>query len=116
MRWAWIVGGLHGLVGSAILFLSFHPLRDMLDAPALELARAGSALQAIQGLTLMLLAGASQSQWAAILIAAGTTAWTAMLYTIIFTGQHPLDEVVPIGGMIMLIGWLALIVLAPKTP
>ena len=32
MRWAWIVGGLHGLIGSAILFLTLHPLRDALDA------------------------------------------------------------------------------------
>jgi len=37
-----------------------------------------------------------------------------MLYIIVFTGQHPLDEVVPIGGIIMMVGWLALIVLPPK--
>jgi hypothetical protein len=30
--------------------------------------------------------------------------------------EHPLDEVVPAGGMIMLIGWLALIVSPAKAP
>ena len=114
MRWAWIVGGVHGLVGSSILFLTMHPLRDALDAHALELARVGSAVEAVQGLALLILSRAAQTHWAAILIAAGTTAWTAMLYIIVFTGQHPLDLVVPIGGIIMMVGWLALIVLPPK--
>jgi len=114
MRWAWIVGGVHGLIGSSILFLTLHPLRDALDAHALELARVGSAVEAVQGLALLILSRAAQTHWAAMLIAAGTTAWTAMLYIIVFTGRHPLDEVVPIGGIIMMVGWLALIVLPPK--
>lgn len=115
MRWAWIAGGLHGLIGTAILFLSLHPLRDALSAEALELARVGAALEAIQGLALLVLARAAQTHWAAMLIAAGTTAWTAMLYIIVFTGLHPLDVVVPVGGLIMLLGWLALLILPPKS-
>lgn len=114
MHWAWIAGGLHGLIGTAILFLSLHPLRDSLSAEALELARVGSALEVTQGLALLVLARTAQTHWAAMLIAAGTTAWTAMLYIIVFTGQHPLDLVVPVGGIIMLLGWLALLVLPPK--
>lgn len=115
MRWAWVVGGLHGLIGSTILFLTLHPLRDALSAEALELARVGSALEAVQGVALVVLARAAQTQWAAVLIAIGTTVWTAMLYVIVFTGQHPLDVVVPIGGLIMMLGWLALIVMPPKS-
>lgn len=116
MRWAWIVGGLHGLVGSAILFLTMHPLRDALDAHALELTRVASAVEAIQGLALLVLARAAQTQWAALLIALGTTVWTAMIYVIAFTGQHPLDEAVPVGGIIMMAGWLVLILTPPKNP
>jgi uncharacterized membrane protein YgdD (TMEM256/DUF423 family) len=37
-----------------------------------------------------------------------------MLYLIIFTDQNPLDGVVPLGGLIMVLGWLALIVMPPK--
>lgn len=114
MRWTWAAGAIHGLVGSAILFLSFHPLRDALDAHALELARAGSALEAVQGLALLSLARMPRTFIPAALIAAGTTAWTAMLYIIVFTGQHPLDLMVPAGGMVMLAGWLALLFVDPK--
>ena len=114
MRWAWIMGGLHGLVGSTILFATLHPLRDMLDAHALELARVGSATEAVQGIALLVLSRAAAGPWAAALIAAGTTAWTAMLYFIIFTGRHPFDELVPIGGMVMTAGWLTLLALPTR--
>lgn len=116
MRWTWVVGGLHGLIGTTILFLTLHPLRDALDAQALELARVGSAVEAVQGVVLLVIARAVGMQWAAILIAAGTTVWTAMLYYVVFANQHPADVVIPIGGLIMMLGWLALIVMPPKTP
>jgi uncharacterized membrane protein YgdD (TMEM256/DUF423 family) len=114
MPWAWVAGGLHGLVGSALLFLTLHPLRDALDAHALELVRVGSAVEAIQGLALVVLSRLAGTTIAAALIAIGTTAWTAMLYLIAFTGQHPLDLAVPVGGMIMMAGWLALALMPPK--
>ncbi|MEQ1865492.1 MAG: DUF423 domain-containing protein [Micropepsaceae bacterium] len=114
MAWAWTVGALHGLIGSAILFLSIHPLRDALDEHSLQLAVIGSAVQAIQGLALLVLSRAG-AKWPAILIAIGTTAYTAMLYFIIFTGQHPFDAVVPAGGMVMLLGWIVLVLSPPKT-
>jgi len=108
MRWAWFVGVLHGLIGSTLLFLTLHPLRDALNAEALELVQVGSALQAVQGLALIVLA-----QVPAALIAGGTAVWTAMLYYIAFSGQHPLDLVVPIGGLAMMLGWLALLFTPP---
>lgn len=114
MRWAWFSGVLHGLVGSTVLFLTLHPLRDALDAHALELVRVGSAAQAVQGVALLVLAQSGRSQIAATLIAGGTAAWAAMVYIIAFTGQHPLDLVVPIGGLTMMLGWLALLLTPSK--
>jgi hypothetical protein len=58
MRWAWIVGGLHGFAGSAILFGSLHPLREILSPEALNLAQLGSALEIGQAVTLLVLARA----------------------------------------------------------
>lgn len=111
-RTVWTVGVLHALIGSLILFGLFHPLRDALDAHAEDLALKGSALQAIQGLAIMMLC--VRAPLASAVIAGGTTLWSAMLYTIVFTGLHPFDPAVPIGGGIMLIGWL--MVLAAKPP
>lgn len=96
------------------MFLTLHPLRDALDAHALELVRVGSAVQAIQGVTLLALAHAGRGQIAAALIAGGTAAWAAMVYIIAFTGQHPMDLVVPAGGLTMMLGWLALLLTPPK--
>lgn len=113
MNWTWTIGSLHALIGSATLFFTLHPLRDALDEHSLHLAVVGSSLQAIQGIALLVLSRAG-AKWPAILIAAGTTGYTAMLYTIIFTGQHPLDLVVPVSGMVMLAGWLWLLLTSPK--
>lgn len=113
MRWSWIVGAAHGLVGSAILFGTLHPLRDMLDAHALELIRVASAIEIAQGLLLLILARIPRSTIPAALVAFGTTIWTAMIYIIVFTGQHPFDMAVPGGGAIMLLGWVALLFTSP---
>ena len=109
MRFAWVAGVLHGLVGTAIFFLTLHPLRDALDAHALDLARTGGAWQAMQGMVLMIAAMATRARIGAALIAGGTAISCAMLYFIIFTGQRPpVIVLVPIGGAIAMIGWLGL--------
>lgn len=109
MRFAWVAGVAHGLVGSAIFFLTLHPLRDALDAHALELARVGGAWQAMQGLVLMIVACVTRSRISAGLIAGGAAISCAMLYFIVFTGlRPPIIVLVPIGGAISMIGWIGL--------
>lgn len=109
MRFAWIAGVLHGLVGTSIFFLTLHPLRDALDAHSLELAKVSGAWQAMQGLVLMIAAMATRARISAALIAGGTALSCAMLYFIIFTGlRPPVIVLAPIGGSIAMIGWLGL--------
>lgn len=116
MRFAWIAGAVHGLIGTTILFLTLHPLRDALDAHALDLAKVGGAWQAFQGLVLMIAASTTRARLPAILIAAGTAIAAAMLYFIIFTGQRPpIIVLVPVGGSIAIAGWLGLILAKPLT-
>lgn len=110
MNWIWRVGLAHILIGSTILFGSLHPLRELLDAHELHLAIVGSALQAIQGLGLAFLSQFPQTKWPSLVIALGTACYTLMLYLIIFTGLHPFDPLVPIGGAGMFVGWLMLLV------
>lgn len=107
-RTVWAFGAFHALIGSTILFGLFHPLRDMLDAHNGELALKASALQAIQGLAMIMLC--ARAPLASAVIATGVTIWSAMVYVIVFTGAHPFDLAVPIGGAIMLIGWVILLV------
>ena len=112
VRAVWAFGVFHALIGSAVLFGLFHPLRDMLDAHAADLAFKGSTLQAIQGLAMTTLC--ARAPLASAIIAAGVTLWSAMLYVIVFTGLHPFDPAVPVGGTIMLVGWV--MVLVAKAP
>lgn len=110
MRFAWVAGVIHGLIGTAIFFLTLHPLRDALDAHALDLAKVGGAWQAMQGLVLMIVAASTRARIAAALIAGGTAISAAMLYFIIFTGQRPpIIVLVPIGGTIAMLGWAGLL-------
>lgn len=110
MRFAWIAGVLHGLIGTAIFFMTLHPLRDALDAHALDLAKVGAAWQALQGLALMIIAAATRARISATLIAAGTAIASVVLYYIIFTGlRPPFIVLTPIGGSIAMVGWLGLL-------
>lgn len=116
MRLAWIAGVLHGLVGSVLFFATLHPLRDALDAHALELAKIGGAWQAMQGLALMIVAAATTARIPALLISIGTALSCAMLYYIVFTGtQPPVIALVPIGGAIGVAGWVSLLWFNPKS-
>lgn len=111
MRALWIVGGLHFLVGSALLFLTLHPLRDRLDAHALHLVVVMASFQALQGLVVMV--GSARAPIAGALIAAGVAVSAAMLYVIAFTGLHPFDPAVPAGGAVAFIGWALLLAARP---
>lgn len=116
-RALWVWGTLHFLIGSAMLFLTLHPLRDALSPNALHLVIVLSAYQAIQGLGVMALSGAEGrgKRIAATLMAAGVTASAGMIYVIAFTEQHPFDPAVPFGGAVAFAGWSLLLFLAPKT-
>lgn len=114
-RWVWIAGGAHALVGSAILFLTLHPLRALLEPGLLDLAIVGSALQTAQGVALLALSSHATTRLPALLIAVGTASYSGMLYLIIFTGLHPFDLLVPAGGMVMLLGWIMMLFTRPET-
>ena len=116
MRWAWIAGVLHAMIGSTILFMTLHPLRDALDAQALDLAKVASAWQALLGLALMLLSAGANARIGALLMTVGVSLSSAILYFIIFSGlRPPFIVLAPIGGGIAIAGWLALLFAKPPT-
>jgi uncharacterized membrane protein YgdD (TMEM256/DUF423 family) len=104
--WTYRAGVAHALIGQTLLFLSIHPLRELLDAHALAMVQTMSAVQIGNGLALMLLARSDGGRLAPLLIALGTLASAAMIWIIAFTGTHPFDLIVPIGGLAMIVGWV----------
>lgn len=114
MRLAWIAGVFHALVGSTLLFLTLHPLRDALAPPELELLKVGASWQAFQGLALMVVAAATKARAAAALMAIGPVISMAMLGYIVSTGDRPpMIVAVPIGGGVTILGWIALLFVSP---
>lgn len=114
MRFAWIAGVLHALIGSTLLFLTLHPLRDALAGPELDLIKIGGAWQALQGLAMMLVAATTHARIAAFLMAGGTAISMMMICYIAFTGDRPpVIVLVPIGGGVAILGWIALLFTRP---
>jgi len=115
MRFAWIAGVGHALIGGVVFFMTLHPLRDALEPHALDLIKVASAWQALQGLVLMIAATATRARLSAMLIAGGTAIAAAMLYYIIFSGNRPPYIVIaPIGGAISFAGWIGLLLTKPQ--
>ena len=114
MRAIWIAGVFHAVIGSFIFFLTLHPLRDALDAHALDLARTGSTWQAVQGALLMIAAIGTRARIASLVIIVGATLSAAMLYFITFTGlRPPIIVLIPIGGSIATLGAFGLLFAEP---
>ena len=111
--WAFRAGAAHALIGISLLFLTLHPLRDALAAAPLELVKIMSAVQALNGLALIALAPRFTHSLAPLLIALGVAASTLMILIIAFTGAHPFDLMVPLGGLAMMLGWVLLVVKGP---
>lgn len=107
--WSWRGGAMHALVGQVLIFLSLHPLRDALDAHSLALIQTMSAVQVGNGLALMVLAGRGIRSAILWLIGGGTAVSALMIWIIVFTGAHPFDPAVPLGGMAMIAGWIWLL-------
>jgi uncharacterized membrane protein YgdD (TMEM256/DUF423 family) len=115
MRVFWISGILHAFIGSTLLFLTLHPLRDALPAPELELIKIGAAWQALLGLALMIVASVTRARVAGWLMAIGPTISMVMLSYIVFTGERPpVIIAIPIGGSVTILGWLALLLARPS--
>ena len=107
--WVFRAGAAHAFVGLSLLFLTLHPLRDALSAQALALVQVMTTVQATNGVALIALAPRLSGWLAPGLIAGGVAASLVMVLIIAFTGQHPFDLMVPLGGLAMMLGWLAIL-------
>jgi len=109
-----VLGALSGLVGVGLGAFAAHGLRGRLSPDLLEIFETGTRYQMYHALGLLAVAWAA-TRWpgglvtaAGWLFVAGTVVFSGSLYLLGLTGQRWLGAVTPLGGLALLLGWLAL--------
>jgi uncharacterized membrane protein YgdD (TMEM256/DUF423 family) len=116
-RWILALAALNGFLGVALGALAAH---GVADPHAKDLIRTGSLYQLIHGVAAV--AVLSRSRWSALLLSVGALLFAGSIYLLAFAGQPSggaiaamtpvLGPVTPLGGLLMMLGWLVLIVSA----
>lgn len=121
MKWLLFLGALMGFIGVAAGAFGAHALKHKLNQEMLTIFEVGARYQMYHALAICLAAWASSvtpgllaplSGW---LFVAGTVIFSGSLYTLALTGIKLFGAITPIGGVLLLIGWLCLAFAAFKT-
>ena len=100
---------------SAVLLGAFgaHGLRDKVAPPLLEIYRTGVLYHLVHAVVVLAVAFAAdrlrRPRLVAGLFTAGIAIFSGTLYLLAITGVMKLGAVTPIGGVLLLAGWAALI-------
>lgn len=111
MNWT-LVGALFALVAVGAGAFGAHGLRESLSPARMETFEVAVRYQMYHSLAI-LVAGILQSPVAAWCFVAGIAVFSGSLYILVLTNQRWLGAVTPIGGVLLLLGWLALAI-APR--
>jgi uncharacterized membrane protein YgdD (TMEM256/DUF423 family) len=109
-----------GFFSIALGAFATHALKNVISASGLvvfELAVRYQMYHALALLGVALVPPANQSRWltwAGWLWVGGTLIFSVSLYLLAITGWTTLGAITPVGGMLLLAGWLCLIVSAFK--
>jgi uncharacterized membrane protein YgdD (TMEM256/DUF423 family) len=91
-----------------------HGLRDRLAPPLLEIYRTGVLYHLIHALAVLAVALAAdrlrRPRLIAGLFTAGIAIFSGTLYLLAITGMHWLGAVTPIGGVLLIAGWAAILI------
>jgi len=110
-----IAGAFLGFLTVAIGAFGAHSLKNKLNPEMLAIFEVGVRYQMYHALALILTALAyslfsnSFLSWAGVLFIMGTLVFSGSLYTLALTGIRSIGAITPIGGVILLFGWLTLI-------
>ena len=96
-----------------------HALRDRLEPRDLEIFETAARYQMYHGLALFAAAwlldrGIAQAGLAAWGFTLGTLVFAGSLYLLVFTGARWLGAITPLGGVLMIGGWIALAMAARR--
>ncbi|MEZ4268867.1 MAG: DUF423 domain-containing protein [Myxococcota bacterium] len=122
-RWYGVAGAILGAVGVAMGAFGAHGLRARVEARQLEIWDTAARYQLWHALALVLVGlwlarGAVLSaRVAGGAFLAGTLIFSGSLYLLVLTGRTWLGAITPIGGVLLIVGWVALAVaLWPARP
>jgi uncharacterized membrane protein YgdD (TMEM256/DUF423 family) len=107
------IGALFAGLAVAAGAFGAHALRNRLEPRDLEIFETAARYQMYHGLALLFAAwmldrGIAQAGLAAWGFTIGTMIFCGSLYLMVFTGMRWLGAITPIGGVVMLVGWVAL--------
>jgi uncharacterized membrane protein YgdD (TMEM256/DUF423 family) len=108
LRTAALLGGLAVAAGA----FGAHALKDRLPAPDLEIFETAVRYQMFHALALLacalLAARCGRARSAAVCFILGTLIFSGTLYAIPLSGLRWLGAITPIGGTLLIVGWVVL--------
>lgn len=106
MNWT-MVGAVLGFLGVAAGAFGAHGLKGMLTADRLEIFETAVRYQMYHSLALVAsgILGSSKAGWAFLL---GVVVFSGSLYLLVLTEKRWLGAITPIGGVLLLVGWVFL--------
>lgn len=115
------VGALYGFLGVAFGAFGAHALRARLSPDLLAVWKTGVEYQFYHAGALLLVGlwlrtqQSAALQVAGVCFALGVLVFSGSLYALALSGVRGLGAVTPIGGLLFLAGWLALLIAALKS-
>ncbi len=113
-RFLILCGALVLALGVAAGAFGAHGLKRLLAPDLLDVWRTAAHYQLIHGVGLLLVAALwarlapAPAAWAGGLMLAGLIVFSGSLYALALTGIRALGAVTPVGGLLMILSWLAL--------
>lgn len=122
-----VLAGIFGFLGVALGAFGAHGLKAKLEAAADGAVRlgwwqTGAQYHLVHALALVVAAylaarqGGTAASVAGFCFAGGIVLFSGSLYTMTLTGVRVLGAVTPFGGLLMLVGWAAVVMAALKMP
>ena len=109
-------GATLALLAVALGAFGAHALRARLEPPDLEIFETAVRYQMYHALALLGVAWLATrltdplTGWAGWLMVAGTVVFSGSLYLLVLTGPRWLGAITPIGGVMLIAGWLLVVV------
>ncbi|MEG0258354.1 MAG: DUF423 domain-containing protein [Lysinibacillus sp.] len=118
-----IAGAIHGFLAVALGAFGAHALKGIVDDYGLGIWETAVQYQMFHATAILiigllmsssLIGQVKQLKWAGILFNLGILFFSGSLYVLALTSIGPLGAITPIGGVLFLIGWVAVIIAAMK--